>query len=296
MAENVNTFIYDRQVNRAAMIRLYEKRVTGKIEVIFDGHSIRLDNLIKKSGNKKEFTDLLDKEISKTYKEAYNTSSRSLLDLASDQLSYTTQTLQQAVSDIWDVRKPQRRISEEIVLRNPLYKNTTLNTGWGGIAITEKKRIESMIRSGLDKGQTVDEIATTVRKSNILDISRNNARALVITGITSVHAQVDQEVYLANEKALQGWQYVAVLDSRTTALCAERDGNIYPISDFAHLPPAHYRCRSTTLPVVKSWDDLGKLEGVSQIRRRNLQNLTPKQVQYYDGLTPLKESYNACLS
>jgi hypothetical protein len=114
----------------------------------------------------------------------------------------------------------------------------------------------------------------------------------VTTSITSIRSQADREVYKTNEKALQGWQYVAVLDARTTPLCAHRDGEIYPISDTRHLPPAHWHCRSTTVPVFKSWEDISKIENVAQVRRQNIANLTKEQIAFYDGQTPLKETYN----
>ena len=116
-----------------------------------------------------------------------------------------------------------------------------------------------------------------------------------MTAITSVTSQADQEIYEANKKAIVGWQYVAVLDSRTTPLCAHRDGTIYPPDDKRHLPPAHFHCRSTTIPVFKNWDDLSKLEGVAQVRKRNVQKLSEKQKAFYDGQTPLRESYNGWL-
>lgn len=299
MATNANTMIYDKQVDRAAMIRLYETRVNGKIEIIINGHEVRVDTLIKEaklSGNGfNSFKELLNKEIAKSYKEAYTVSSRSLFDLVADQTSYTYQNLEKAVGKVWNTAKPQRRIAEEIVLQRPLYKNVTLNSGWGGVSIAERKRLEQVIRKGLSDGLSNTEIALQVRKGNVFNISRSQSKGLVVTAITSVHAQVDHEVYKANEKALQGWQYVAVLDSRTTELCAYRDGNIYAVGNIDMLPPAHFNCRSTTVPIVKSWEDLGKLEGISQIRKRNLAELTNKQIAFYDGQTPLKESYNEWL-
>lgn len=299
MATNANTMIYDKQVDRAAMIRLYEKRVNGKIEIIVNGHEVRVDKMIKEaklSGNGfNAFKDALNNEISKTYKEAHTVSSRSLFDLVADQVSYTYQNVEKAIGKVWNTAKPQRRIAEEIVLQRPLYKNVTLNSGWGGVGISERKRLEQVIRKGISEGKSNAEISLEVRKGNVFNISRSQSKGLVVTAITSVHAQVDHEVYRANEKALQGWQYVAVLDSRTTELCAYRDGNIYDIGDVDMLPPAHFNCRSTTVPVVKSWEDLSKLEGVSQVRKRNLADLTDKQIAFYDGQTPLKESYNEWL-
>lgn len=295
MAINVNTQIYDKVLDRSAMIRLYERRSNDKIEVIINGHAIRTDRLIRNAKSFDDFHKAFDKELLKTFKDAYNISKRSLLDLASDQASYAYQLLEASMSQVWRVKRPQRRISEDIVLKRPLHGDKTLAQGWAGVSHSERKRIENVIRKGLAEGDTFEEIAKNVRKGNIYRITRNQSRALTTTAITSVYNQIDHEVYTANQDGLEGWQYVAVLDARTTAICTHRDGHIYAIGNTAHLPPAHYNCRSTTTPVVKSWDDLSKLEGVAQVRKRNLKKLSKKQIAFYDGQTPLKESYHSWL-
>jgi SPP1 gp7 family putative phage head morphogenesis protein len=295
---NVNTQIYDKSINRAAMIRLYEQRTSNKVELIIDGHAVRVDSLIKESKLRgtgfKGFQASLDKEIIKTMADAHNVSSRSLLDLFKDQTSYAVQNMDDAIGRIWRVSQPPRRVAEDIVLHRPIYLDKTLDQGWAGIGKNEKIRIEGLIRKGIAEGLNENEIAKSISKSTF-NITKNQAKGLTVTATTSVYAQADHEVYKANEKALQGWQYVAVLDSRTTPLCASRDGTIYPISDHEHLPPAHWYCRSTTIPIVKSYDQLGSLEGIAQIRKRNFEGLSAKQIALYDGQTPLKESYNAWL-
>lgn len=299
MAINANTQIYDNAVDRAAMIRLFEKRVNNKIELVIDGHVVRTDKLIRQAKlSKRGFLRLreaIDVELSKTYTEAFRTSKASLLDLASDQVSFAAQNIEATAGKIWRVKKPQRRVAEEFVLKKPLYNNRTLKEGWNGVSLGEKKRLESVIRRGIANGDTPDSIALAVRKGNIHKISRNQSRALVVTSITSVHAQADHAVYEANEKSLRGWQYVATLDARTTPICTHRDGSIYPVGDTSHLPPAHYNCRSVSVPVMKSWDDLGSLEGIAQVRQRNLKGLTKKQIAFYDGQTPLRETYHQWL-
>ncbi len=296
---NVNTEIYDKALDRAAMIRLYERRVNNKISLTLDNHEVRLDKLIKDASlSQKGFERLkeaVDQELRNTYQETFNTSKRSLLDLISDQISFTYQNIESKVGKIWKTERPQKRVAEEIVLERPLFKEKTLSAGWAGVSIGEKQRIEAIIRKGIANNDTTDEIALAVRRQNVHTITRAQSKALVITAITSVTAQTDHEIYKANKNAIVGWQYIAVLDSRTTPLCAHRDGTIYPVGDTVHLPPAHYHCRSTTTPVFKSWNDLSKLEGVAQVRKRNIQNLSKEQIAFYDGQTPLRESYNAWL-
>ncbi len=293
---NANTKIYDKALDRAAMIRLYERRVNGKIKLVIDGHVIRLEDAIKKGdlsvkGREKLF-EVIDKELQKTYRETHTISKRSLIDLFKDQVSYTYQNIESSMGRIWSPERPATNLAEDVVLKKPLYSNRTLEQGWQGIGISERKRLEAVIRRGIAENLTIDQIAAAVRKGNIHTISRAQSKALVITAVTSVTAQADHSVYEANKKALKGWQYIAVLDSRTTPLCAHRDGHIYPIDDTEHLPPAHYHCRSTTVPVFKSWNDISKLEGVAQVRRKNLKDLSKEQIAFYDGQTPLKESYN----
>jgi len=299
VSQNASTDFFDKSIDRSAMIRLYERRVSEKISVLHDEHEERLDKLIRSSDfsiKKKDsaFADI-QKETLSTYQGAYNLSKRSLLELAQDQISFTVQNFSAILGKIWNPERPSLAVAENIVLEQPLYKNMTLESGWSALSLNDRKQIEAVIRKGIADGLTVDEIAVNVRKFNVHSISRNQSKALVVTAVTSVTAQADYSVYRANGAALRGWQYVAVLDARTTPVCAARDGHTYPLDDRTHLPPAHFRCRSTSVPVFKSWEDLAKLENVANIRKRNLENLTEKQKAYYDGLTPLRESYDTWL-
>lgn len=299
MAINSNTTIYDKAIDRAAMIRLFERRVNGKVALVIDGHAVRVDKLIKDANLSPKgfntFRDAVDVEIRSTFREVLNVSRKDLVSMAADQLSYTYQTLESTMGKIWQTRRPII-IPENLVLERPLYNDRTLAAGWVGISLNEKQRLESVIRKGVAEGKSNNEIALLVRKGNVHNITKSQSQTLVTTSITSIRSQADQAVYKTNEKALEGWQYVAVLDARTTPLCAHRDGHIYAISDTEHLPPAHWHCRSTTVPVFKSWSDMAKLENVAQVRRQNIANLTEKQKAFYDGQTPLKESYNDWLS
>ena len=45
------------------------------------------------------------------------------------------------------------------------------------------------------------------------------------------------------------YQWCSILDSATTEICRHRNGNIFRYGD-GPIPPAHYNCRSTTIPVI----------------------------------------------
>ena len=299
MVDTANTLLYDKAIDRAAMIRLYEKRINGKVELVLDGHAVRVDTLIMNAKRSPagliKLREAIDQDLTKTYREAFSISRRSLLDLARDQMSFTTQSIDVAMRKVMKTERPTRRVAEEIVLNKPLAGDATLAEGWARVSLGEKKRLEQIIRRGIAKGLSVEEMALAVRKGNVHKISKNQSKALVITSMTSVYAQADHEVYKANEKTLLGWQYVSVLDTRTTPICRHRDGTVYPVGDTMHLPPAHFNCRSTTTPVFRSWEQMGELDAAAGIRKRNLSKLTDKQKAFYDGQTPLRESYNEWL-
>jgi len=296
---NASTAAYDERVNRSANVRRYEKALHLKIIDIFRSQEKRADNIIRDSSltvaGKRKLKRELRASINKAKDEAFRTSKLGLIDLIGDQLSFGFQNMDNTIGKIWRTKRPPRRIAEEIVLKRPLHADKTLLQGWANISLGERKRIEKTIRQGLAKGLSPEELALSVRKGNVHRITRNQSRTLVTTAITSVYSQADQAIYKANENALTGWQYVAVLDASTTPVCSHRDGQVFDVDNVDMLPPAHYFCRSTTTPVFKSWKDIKNLDNLNQVRQRNLAKLSPQQIAFYDGKTPLKENYSEWL-
>ena len=69
-----------------------------------------------------------------------------------------------------------------------------------------------------------------------------------------------------NRDLVIGYQWLSTLDSRTSRICRERDGEIYLYKDdFNPLPPAHYNCRSTT---TQELDPKYKIKGFGEDRKR----------------------------
>jgi len=299
MRVNANTAVYDKTLDRAAMAQLHERRINNKVSGALDKHIKRVNTLVESADLSKagvsKLMKALDKEINTSFSDINRTTKASLITFTKDQISWAYQNMETHVGKIWKTERPNRMVAEDIILKRPLIADRTLLEGWSGISLGERMRINQTIRRGIAEGKSVNDIALLVRKGNVHNITRNQSKALVVTAMTSVHAQADQVVYEANSKAIIGWQYVAVLDSATTEICRSKDGNIYKPDDYINLPPSHYNCRSTTTPVFKSWEDMAKLEGVSQIRRRNLSRLSDKDKAFYDGMTPLRESYEEWL-
>lgn len=114
---------------------------------------------------------------------------------------------------------------------------------------TASKDISSLLRAGVVEGRTNQELARDVRRM-VGSRTAQQAEALTRTVTASVSAQASRAVGDANRDVLAGEKWVATLDSRTTLVCAGRDGQIYDIGAGPY-PPAHYNCRSRRVWVVK---------------------------------------------
>jgi SPP1 gp7 family putative phage head morphogenesis protein len=74
------------------------------------------------------------------------------------------------------------------------------------------------------------------------------ARAVTNTVLAHLAAQVSDDV----AGSIFGfYQWVSMLDNRTTPICIDRNGNVYVFGKGPQ-PPAHVNCRSTTVPVANA--------------------------------------------
>lgn len=116
------------------------------------------------------------------------------------------------------------------------------------------RRVRDTIRQGFVEGRGVSDMVRTIRgtrangyRDGILEINRRGAEALVRTAITHTSAAASKATYEA--MGVEEATYVAVLDSRTTIICAGLNGKTFPLAKFPW-PPRHVNCRSTVVPQV----------------------------------------------
>lgn len=103
------------------------------------------------------------------------------------------------------------------------------------------------IPRGLTLGYNPRKLASQVSKK--LDSNYNNTVRLIRTE----YNKLQNEGSIAGYKAagIEKYQILATLDSRTSDICREMDGEIYDIADKetgVNFPPFHPNCRTTTIP------------------------------------------------
>lgn len=135
-------------------------------------------------------------------------------------------------------------------------------------------RIRDAIRIGVVENQTTQQIMTRLRGTRargyadgLIEIDRRAAEAVVRTAVSHVAGFARDRFHAANGDLLKATAWASTLDARTTEPCRIRDGKQYhPVTHapIGHKVPwlsgpgrLHWRCRSSSVPVTKSWRELG---------------------------------------
>ena len=154
-----------------------------------------------------------------------------------------------------------------------LPNGNTVRKAFRGIAESSAQRLDLAVRSGVFAGETLDQISRRLigrldfsQKGNVKQIAlaggeltklaNHQIQTIVRTSVNQVTNQASQAVYAANKKVSPKYEYVATLDSRTSAICQRLDGQTFDYNN-GPTPPQHFNCRSTTVPVV-DFDGLQK--------------------------------------
>lgn len=150
-------------------------------------------------------------------------------------------------------------------------------------------KVEGVIRVAYAQGKTTDEIVRALRGSkarNFQDgmlpgVLRREAQAMVRTAVQHVSNQAQMLVYESNSDFVEGYEWVATLDSRTTTQCKSLDGRFFRLGK-GPVAPLHISCRSTTIPKIKGIDLREGTTRASKGAKGGAQ--VDAQLSYYDWL------------
>lgn len=124
-------------------------------------------------------------------------------------------------------------------------------------------KFAAVIKSGLMAGQSIGQMTGPV--ADLMQVSATQSEALIRTSIAEVQAEAQQTYYENNDDIIKGIQQISTLDARTTPECQARSGlsweypSYKPVGhkiDWNGGPPLHWNCRSTSIPVLRSWAEL----------------------------------------
>ncbi len=182
------------------------------------------------------------------------------------------------------VPPPQRLIAA--VNARP-FQGRLLREVYSDLSAVAFRRVRNAIRAGFIEGRSVSQIASELRgtaaqgyRDGVLAQNRRDVETVVRTAVNHTANVAREEFYKGNPDLLRGVRWNAVLDGRTTMVCMSRDGKIYKVGKGPR-PPAHYNCRSSMSPVLKSWRSLGiDGDGLERSAKRGLDGKEPVDITY----------------
>jgi hypothetical protein len=157
------------------------------------------------------------------------------------------------------------------------FQGRLLSEWASSIEADKMARIRDAVRMGYVQNETVSQIVQRVRgtrakgySDGIIEIDRRNAEAVVRTAISHTAAFTRNRFLQANNDLIKAVVWTSTLDSRTSEGCRLRDGLKYTPDEhkpIGHKVPwlagpgaLHWNCRSTSVPVTKSWGELGGVD------------------------------------
>lgn len=113
---------------------------------------------------------------------------------------------------------------------------------------SQMNTVNGIIRQGWAEGQTVSQISKGIGDHIQSNLRRTN-EAIVRTAINHVSQTARNITWQANDDITIGWRFLAVLDGRTSEICAGIHSldKVYDIGKGPY-PPRHINCRSTSIP------------------------------------------------
>ena len=216
------------------------------------------------------------------------------------------------------------------VVDGTLIQGTPLNDHWNRQSRRTRERFESQMAIGVLQGEDLGALRRRLRgthtgkyvtvedtkgkkkrvgvyEGGIMTTSRREADALIRTATQSVSNRVRDDMILNNADIAKGRQALVTLDGRTSPICIARSGHAWDLEgapiegsgatgEFPGPPPWHVNCRSTLVPVLRSWDELrGPKSKLSKAKAAALDKAGRRTQASMDGQVARKLNYEQWL-
>ena len=107
--------------------------------------------------------------------------------------------------------------------------------------------LQTILTQDLIRGEQAEKVIEDFAER--FEVSRHAAERLIRTEAAYFAGQSRLDAY--REMGVEQYKFVATLDRRTSEICRDMDGRVFPLSEArtgVNYPPLHVFCRSTTIP------------------------------------------------
>lgn len=181
-------------------------------------------------------------EITKAYGGLFESLNEELKDVSS--IVVSNMDTKVPISSLDELLKPDRLVQGYEAKK--LFKVTQDN---------HARQLNVLIASGVSQGKPAASIVRDLTLKNT-KLTKGQLRNAVFTTVTEARAATRHEAFKALERSgvVEGYEYVATLDSSTTEYCRNHDNKRYrkSISEISHMINVHWHCRSVFVPFTKT--------------------------------------------
>lgn len=259
----------DSIAHQAWMVRLYRTRAAGMVKAL---RAVERDILERiERTNPETFTryhlEQMVTRVNDMVRELTAVGRAQLTqdvhDVVKRETAWLAGTVNRDIPVAVDVVGPHLTAVYSAVSSSPM-SGQPIRDWWSDMDRGLRSAIDREIRIGHVEGQSPMQIARRLRGTRRAGYSdgvfgrvvHRRVEALVRTALSHAQHVAREEFYRENDDLIGGVQIVATLDNLTSLICMNYDGRVFPV-DEGPRPPFHPNCRSTTVPVVKSWRELG---------------------------------------
>lgn len=176
----------------------------------------------------------------------------------------------------------------EEILRNPWSGQHFSSRIW-----QNKKALESLLNETVTAGFMTGRSNAQTAKAGAehMGVSFRAAERIVRTETAAMASQAEMESY--NACGLEQYQYMALLDMKTSKICQKLDGQVFYVKDAqigVNQNPMHPNCRSTTV----GWFGEDSIKGMERLAKDPVTGesvLVPRNMTYEQWLKMQKETY-----
>lgn len=313
----VNEIIQDESVAHAVSLQQYSLGVVRKIIATLNRSDARLmialaealDRMPAESFTVERLEALLSsvRQVNAAaYAQVAQELGQELKDLAGYELNWQYQLFQTTIPAPVQVHFQIAQVAVEqayaAAMARP-FQGRLLRDWASTIEADRMAKVRNAVRQGYMEGKTVAQIVSEIRGTRankyadgFLQRPRKDLETVVRTAISHTAATARAEFSSANSDIIKAERWVSTLDTKTSAQCRIRDQLQYTAEThkpIGHKIPwlqgpgkLHFKCRSTSSPVTKSWRELGI----------PIDEMTPSQRASMDGQVPADQDYNQWLS
>ena len=284
-----NQLIAELEVARSLLHERIKNGLSKKVAKFYDDMIADLQAQILK---KKNVTNNLAQTIS-DLKQSLKTPDlrKDFLTLAQNEQDHLLNYNELAGFNLFSSVLPEASI--ERLVDSAQLEGATVKAWNNGLNADQKKRLERELKIGVSLGETTPMLAQRI--AQVLQKNKRDATAIALTGAGAIVSEIRQAFFEANAGVIKCYKYQATLDTRTSALCRAYDGLTWdkdykPIGhNFPFRKPrvnTHFNCRSTIIPVTKSWDELGAegMDEASGRTRSSMNGYVPQDMTFNDWL------------